>query len=46
MNTRNATARRKTGQVGRSFEAVGRRVLRSALAESLLWVRMLPIILG
>jgi hypothetical protein len=28
------------------IEAVGRMVLRSALAGSLLWVGMLPIILG
>ncbi len=38
MNTRNATARRKTSQVGHSLEAAGRMVLRSALAGSLLWV--------
>ncbi|MBA3491446.1 MAG: DUF417 family protein [Rubrobacteraceae bacterium] len=38
MNTRNATARRKTSQVGHSLEAAGRLVLRTALAGSLLWV--------
>jgi uncharacterized membrane protein YkgB len=38
MNTRYATTRRKTSQVGHSLEAAGRIVLRSALAGSLLWV--------